>query len=465
MLDLERPRSERAKRLVLCAMNRSWVAQALGTLYGVLLSGCASTLGGSSSDAAVNVTDHHRATDDYEVVTQFDGSIDDGVTGDEPDHAVPDVEPAFDVGIGPDAAMNDADDSATAFDAPRPIGRRVLKIESSDRSDCALVDDGSVWCWGVEAPALQRRFVLRDAGPTYLGPTRMNAPIPALDLIGTSSGYCVLDREQQVWCWGSGLEFAMIHVEFAPVLIPQRVAGARGTRLTHGGAAEHFGCVWEGGIPTCWGFYLPASSFGGPLDAGTIQSGPVARAPSRAPLIDRTSPISGIGFVGSRTVRRWAEWQGDYPVQPTSWELTIQPVQIAMNSPRSGGCAIDAEGALVCWNLRAGRSAPAVARVNGVPVGLPPLVGISGFSSGSLRPPDQIGEIEMLGRDGSLWRLRDLLLDSATQIRNLAVRSPLPVPVTDFKRSQVPGQDWLVLGHDGVVYTRQSWNDWRRFFP
>lgn len=468
MLDMECDRQQRAQRLILRAMTARAAQCCAVSLFAALSMGCTSTLTASHSDLGADAADQWSSTDITEAATADIVRPNDALDSPAVD-AITDAPPEFDANIDArvwsDAVDGEGIRQDGSNDAPLPIGHRVLRIETSDFSDCALIDDGSVWCWGEESPRLQRRFVPRDGALAYIGPTRMITPGPVRDLIGVAGGYCVLDSVRQVWCWGEGFETRVFGTPRVPDLVPRLVPAARGGRLTHGGHFESFACAWEGLTPRCWGWVLPAYTFGGSSDAGLVESGPRAISPSIPVDIEVLSPISGVGFVGARTVRRWAEWRGTYAASATSWTLPFVPTQIAMNSPRGGGCAIDAEGAVACWGLRAGRSAPAIERVVGFPDALPYAVGITQRRGLGIFPVDEVGELEVLGRDGSVWWIRDFSFDTRTQTSRVLSPSPLPAGVADFKKSRGLFSDWLLLGDDGVVYSRTAHSGWTRFFP
>lgn len=435
--------------------------------------GCASTHSASGSDLGGDSSDHPSALDDAdtvidEVVRPIDAGWGDASAMDA--DGLPDSD--LDATRWSDALEMELSSSDASNDVPRPLGRRVLKIESSSGSDCALVDDGSVWCWGEPSPEIQRIFMGRDGGIVYhTEPIRMNTPEAVSDLVGVGAGYCVLDARQQAWCWGYGTEISTFENPATPNLDPRPVEGAQGERLTYGTRGDGFACVWRGTTPRCWGRRLPAYTFGVEPDGGFsgayLASGPTTLEPAVALGISRTSFISGVGFDGERTVRRWGEWRDHNAALARSWTLPIVPIQIAMNSPRGGGCAIDAEGAIACWG-RLGQGDPSsVLRLVRQPMGLPLAAGIASRHPTSGYPSDQINLTRVLGRDGSIWELELPPMSSSVAgygARQIEGPAMLPSGVRDFKRSGTVGFDGMVLGDDGVVYRRRS-NLWEPYFP
>jgi alpha-tubulin suppressor-like RCC1 family protein len=89
----------------------------------------------------------------------------------------------------------------------------VLSISVRQASACVIVEDGSVWCWGVNGDGLLGRdpetgpefcpvVDVPDPKPCSRLPVRIEGLPPAATL--TISGFhgCILTEEGEAWCWG-----------------------------------------------------------------------------------------------------------------------------------------------------------------------------------------------------------------------------------------------------------------------
>ncbi|MBI5513955.1 MAG: hypothetical protein HY909_09315 [Deltaproteobacteria bacterium] len=99
----------------------------------------------------------------------------------------------------------------------------VVYLEKGWNNFCAVRDDGSVWCWGVnyaiwnsdqssflDGPA-ERESCQRDTPDvrhrSYCRsrPVRIQGIPPALQIVSARGTVCILDRTGEVWCWGDNL--------------------------------------------------------------------------------------------------------------------------------------------------------------------------------------------------------------------------------------------------------------------
>ncbi len=77
-------------------------------------------------------------------------------------------------------------------------GNVVTSVETSQNASCALLLEGTVWCWGDE-----------NVGETGVVGTYTPAPTKVAGLsnvtaiAGAASSWCALEGDGSVWCWGS----------------------------------------------------------------------------------------------------------------------------------------------------------------------------------------------------------------------------------------------------------------------
>lgn len=149
------------------------------------------------------------------------------------DAAVPDVAPVADVPV-----VRCADPALRA-------------LASGYRGhSCVIRCDGSVWCWGVnndgqlgDGTTTTRRFPVRLGG--------LPRPATALGL-GYDAGCAVLD-DGSVWCWGRSGEGGIGAPEMPRSTVPLRVGGLTEPAVAVAAGGTHFCAVLQSGGLACWG--------------------------------------------------------------------------------------------------------------------------------------------------------------------------------------------------------------------
>lgn len=89
----------------------------------------------------------------------------------------------------------------------------VKQLSAAGRSTCALIDDGTVTCWGANDRG-QLGAHPENPNPDFTShaPARVTLPGPASDVRLTSSGACAVLVDGGAWCWGlnSGSYFQLL---------------------------------------------------------------------------------------------------------------------------------------------------------------------------------------------------------------------------------------------------------------
>jgi alpha-tubulin suppressor-like RCC1 family protein len=86
-----------------------------------------------------------------------------------------------------------------------PTGRKAVRLGGSSLAPCALLDDGSLWCWGANT--------FGQVGASTGAGIAISTPVPVsglhgakiLDIVGGASHACALFDDGIVSCWGSNL--------------------------------------------------------------------------------------------------------------------------------------------------------------------------------------------------------------------------------------------------------------------
>jgi hypothetical protein len=163
-----------------------------------------------------------------------------------------------------DAALDDADAGAASpgdagVDAAplpvvctsRPCARALVTTLGSDADDrsegfCALLDDGTVACWGANGAGQLGRG---DAAGTL--DSAVAARVVGLTNVTALDHTCALDTAGAVWCWGTGPFLradagSTVTTERAPVKLELPSATAVGLGYSTA-------CAVVGGGVVCWG--------------------------------------------------------------------------------------------------------------------------------------------------------------------------------------------------------------------
>ena len=155
-----------------------------------------------------------------------------------------------------------------------PTGRRATAISAGGRHSCAILDDGSAWCWGLGASGQRGDGTTT---PALAVPVRVALPATArvsvISAAGTST--CAVLADGSAWCWGSDVAGELGNgAPLAQSRTPVRVAlppGRRATTVSAGGG--HSCAILDDGTASCWG----ANNFGQLGDNGleSMQAAPV----------------------------------------------------------------------------------------------------------------------------------------------------------------------------------------------
>lgn len=80
-------------------------------------------------------------------------------------------------------------------------GRRVTQVNAGGEFACAVLDDGSVWCWGRNGEG-QLGIGVADEFEDYFSPRQVVRLADVVQISGRLAHTCALSRDRQVRCWG-----------------------------------------------------------------------------------------------------------------------------------------------------------------------------------------------------------------------------------------------------------------------
>ncbi|MBL8681718.1 MAG: hypothetical protein JNK05_21295 [Myxococcales bacterium] len=305
----------------------------------------------------------------------------------------------------------------------QPRSRCVTSVSVGDRFGCALLGDGSAWCWGRNDES-QLGYESSDLCPERLsnGQTRSVACHKApqqvggvRDAIAVSAGashVCVLTASKGVRCWGSNTFGQLGNGATLPSVAAVAVSGIEDASAVASGARH--ACAVVRGAVFCWGLndqlQLGVGDTGARCASGEELIS-CARTPVRVPgLTDVVALSAGDGHTCARTmggeVRCWGSnvyGQLGRGVTETMAVARPEPVLLGTRpltrvlSLVAGGqhtCVHREDGAVLCWgwgqngqlgvSVPTGPQAPCMGRCIESPVA------VEGFEGSGSSDPDVV---------------------------------------------------------------------------
>jgi alpha-tubulin suppressor-like RCC1 family protein len=141
-------------------------------------------------------------------------------------------------------------------------GATFTDLSAARASTCALDQDGSVWCWGLDV--MTHRFSDQ--------PARLSSDVKFIRLAAGGLHTCALTSDHAAWCWGIdalGAGAATLDSDH-----PVPVTGAHEFKLLASGRFTTCG-VDQAGVAWCWGANSDGAAGNEPVGAGTRFEDPV----------------------------------------------------------------------------------------------------------------------------------------------------------------------------------------------
>jgi alpha-tubulin suppressor-like RCC1 family protein len=267
-----------------------------------------------------------------------------------------------------------------------PVMERIAPLSPSIAQHvCVRTEGGAVYCWGNSGSA-QVGYPYDNTYPctswrAWPTPHRVQLAGAAIDVVALADNTCALLEDGTVHCWGSN-EVGQLGLPVGPFEIPyctesrcafawtpvRRAQPARATRLfgTHGGffALQEDGSLlfWSaraGGLIRGLGPEVPTNGRVSRLTFETAvtavflgSSGSCARTVDGATWCWGTDPLA-------LTEADWTRWPAGSPPQRVSGLDRFSKVALS----GWAGCGIDSEGALWCWGDGRGGLLPGTGNV------------------------------------------------------------------------------------------------------
>lgn len=177
---------------------------------------------------------------------------------------------------------NVGDDEAVGANGTVPLGGVAIDIDTRHNHTCAVLDGGSVRCWGDGSSGQLGYDDTINIGdrktPSDFGDVMLEGEAVA---ITTGDGFtCALLSSGRVSCWGASEGIPLPEI-YGDQLVPQAAAdlGAPGQRLDAGD--DHVCAILDGATVRCWG-----SNDGSRLGYPGIGSYDIVSSPSDAGDVD-----------------------------------------------------------------------------------------------------------------------------------------------------------------------------------
>ncbi|MEZ5100818.1 MAG: hypothetical protein R3C15_13665 [Thermoleophilia bacterium] len=267
------------------------------------------------------------------------------------------------VGDGPEGEADHPAPAAVLL----PAGRRAVAVAAGSRHSCALLDDGSLACWGFDLSGQVGDGA--DDSADERAPVGVALPggRRATSVVAGSDHTCAILADGALACWGAD-GFGQVGDgadgnadEPAPVLVA--LPGGRRAAAVAAGAT-HTCAILDDGSLACWGHDINGQLGDGP-DGNADEPAPVlASLPAGRRAVAITAGTSHTcailddgslacwGYDLSGQVGDGADGNADEPA-PVAIALPGGRRALAVSAGGSHTCAITDDGALACWGYDA----------------------------------------------------------------------------------------------------------------
>jgi len=172
----------------------------------------------------------------------------------------------FDGRLGYASTVNVGDDEHPSAVGPVKLGegRTARAITAGDSHTCALLDDGTLRCWGFGGTGQlgygNRTGIGDDETPDAAGPLDLGAGRTAVAMSAGDFHTCAVLDDGTVRCWGFGANGQLGYAntdnvgdDEAPATVGPVDLGAGRTAVAIGAGADHSCAVLDDGTVRCWG--------------------------------------------------------------------------------------------------------------------------------------------------------------------------------------------------------------------
>ena len=259
----------------------------------------------------------------------------------------------------------DADCVSGYFCAGGTCHRAAIAVSAAEEHTCALVSDGTVQCWGNNAYGDLGNGTFSSGGTPTPGPVT-GLSKPATAICGTGLSSCALLSDGTVWCWGWNYYGGLGNGSFTTtgnlgIATPVQVQGLPSAASSIACGYFHV-CAIVSGALYCWGYgeagQLGNGMFLSSSPNGVAMATPVTNMGSSVTAVtagsDQTCAIKSgtlycwgdntYGEVGTGTL-------GNQYATPQVVSLTNPGVVNAVSAAGYHTCLLYAGGTVLCWGM------------------------------------------------------------------------------------------------------------------
>jgi len=352
-----------------------------------------------------------------------------------------------------DATCPEGEDCSDAtFAAPTPVHKALSVAAGHDESgkshSCAVLDDHTVWCWGDNSHGELGLPTVKLASSTV--PVKVPA-IAGATQIAAGLGYsCALVEDGTVWCWGLG--FGDSANAPAP-LLPLKSGPV--VRLS---AAENMVCGAQTGTGfpfTCWTGSDPSKRLGRPLllapldfGAGDRRACFIGGNTAQCARVDMQGSLETFGIVGTKPDASAYRLAVGRTHASTSAEAFLLVLSTSLTGDFIAGRGADEFGQLGAPAPPPGTTVVLSQNVNAA--GIPRSVYAGGtFACADIEPKGIVPSVFHCWGDGSLGKLGAPRLSSQLPSEPLAV---VGLPPGAVKSAGLGQAHSCVVASDERVY-------------
>jgi alpha-tubulin suppressor-like RCC1 family protein len=274
--------------------------------------------------------------------------------------------------------QNVGDDETPASAGTVDLGRAAVAISAGTGHTCAVLDNGGVRCWGSGGDGRlgfgNTRNIADDETPVQAGPPIDFGPYRrAVAISAGQSHTCAILDNGTVRCWGRGVEGQLGYGNFDNIGDNESAASAGPVPLGVGREAvaisagdTHTCAVLDDGHVKCWGNGLQ-----GRLGYGNLLTVGNQNTPADVDAVEVGRLVSAIDVGRSRTcalgsdgsLRCWGNGSlgalgygntltiGDNEVSSTAGPVDVGARVVAIAQGESHTCAVQIDNEVRCWGL------------------------------------------------------------------------------------------------------------------
>ena len=264
-------------------------------------------------------------------------------------------------------------------------GRTAVAISAGSYHTCAILDDGSVRCWGYGANGRLGYGSTANVGatpattPAQVGPVNLGPGRTAEAISAGGAHTCAILDDGSVRCWGFGYDGQLGYgstrtLGAAPATTPAQVGpvnlGPGRTAVAISAGSYHTCAILDDGSVRCWGYgasgqlgYANTNNVGDTPAAVPARVGPVNLGPGRTAVAISAGGAHTCAILDDGSVRCWGDdtygqlgYGNGSSVGDDETPGSVRPVDlgpgrkaVAISAGTDHTCAILDDGGVRCW--------------------------------------------------------------------------------------------------------------------